>query len=179
MEGIPPWPESIFIEESILEMDKTGLPTQAKNKQFKSIVKTWLEKREAILHDIENATEIMQERLESATEFLGCKTLTETRVNALRTQCEDHSVKMDNKSEELLIYKSEHFIKAYPLGAGAKEYIKEEFKRISTHMRGHQKCVNSELAKILADKEKEEKPAPTAAPAVQPSGSGTSIQNRT
>ena len=42
-------------------------------------------------------------------------------------------------------------------------------------MRGHQNCVNSELAKILADKEKAEKPAPTAAPAVQPSGSGTSV----
>ena len=83
---------------------------------------------------------------------------------------------MAKKSDELLTYKSEKFMKAYPLGAGAKEYIKEEFKRISTHMRGHQKCVNSELAKILADKEKEEKPAPTAAPAVQPSGSGTSIQ---
>ena len=102
--------------------------------------------------------------------------MTEPRVNALKTQCKDHSVKMDNKSDELLTYKSEHFMKAYPLGAGAKEYIKEEFKRISTHMRGHQKCVNSELAKILEDKEKEEKPAPMAAPTVQPSGSGTSIQ---
>ena len=104
-----------------------------------------MENREAIRHDIENATEIMQERLESAKEFLGCKTLTEPRVNALKTQCKDHSVKMDNKSDELLTYKSEHFMKAYPLGAGAKEYTKEEFKRISTHMRAHQKCVNSEF----------------------------------
>ena len=112
MENLPPWPESIFKDDSILEQDKTGLPTQAKNNQFKSTVKTWLEKRETILHDIENATEIMQERLESATEFLGCKTLTEPRINALNIQCKDHSVKMDNKSYELLPYKSEHFMKA-------------------------------------------------------------------
>ena len=69
MEGLPPWPESIFIDESILDMDKTGLPTQAKNKEFKSTVKTLMEKREAIMYDIESATEIVQESLESAKEF--------------------------------------------------------------------------------------------------------------
>ena len=158
-------------------MDKTGLPTQVKNKEFKSTVKTWMEKREAILYDIENATEIVQEGLESAKEFLECKTLTESRVNALKKQCEENSTTMAKKADELLTYKTENFMKAYPLGTGAKEYVKEEFKRITTHMRSHQKCVNSELAKILEDKEKkEERPAPTAAPAVQPSGSGTSIQ---
>ena len=68
-------------------------------------------------------------------------------------------------------------MKAYPLGIAAKEYVKEEFKRITDHMRYHQKSVNSELAKILKDKEeKETKPAPTTTPVVQPSGSGTSIQ---
>ena len=135
-----------------------------------------MEKREAILYDIESATEIVEESLESAKEFFECKTLTESRVNALKTQCEDHSAKMAKKADELLTYKTEKLMKVYLLGTGAKEYVKEEFKRITTHMRSHQKCVNSELAKILEDKEKEEKPAPTAAPAVQPSGSGTSIQ---
>ena len=135
-----------------------------------------MEKREPILYDIKNATEIVQEGLESAKEFFECKTLTESRVNALKKQCKEHSTTMAKKADELLTYKTENFMKAYPLGTGAKEYVKEEFKRITTHMRSHQKCVNSELAKILEDKEKEEKPAPTAAPAVQPSGSGTSIQ---
>ena len=84
MENLPLWPETIFKDETILEQGKTGLSTQAKNNQFKSTVKTWLEKREAILHDIENATDIMQERLESAKEFLECKTLTECTEDTMR-----------------------------------------------------------------------------------------------
>ena len=84
---------------------------------------------------------------------------------------------MADKGKELLTYKTNKFMKAYPLGIAAKEYVKEEFKRITDHMRYHQKSVNSELAKILKDKEeKETKPAPIETPVVQPSGSGTSIQ---
>ena len=63
---------------------------------------------------------------------------------------------MAKKADELLTYKTENFMKAYPLGTGAKEYVKEEFKRITTHMRNHQKSVNSELARSLKDKEEKE-----------------------
>ena len=64
MENLPAWPESVFLDESNLEMDKTGLPTQVKNKEFKSTVTTWMKDREAILYYIKNATEIVQEGLE-------------------------------------------------------------------------------------------------------------------
>ena len=44
-------------------------------------------------------------------------------------------------------------------------------------MKLHQKCVHSELVMILEEKEKQEvKPMPTDAPAVQPLGSGRSIE---
>ena len=176
MEDLPPWPASVFEDETNLEMNKTGLLV-TKNKEFKSTVKTWIDKREAILYDINNATEIVQEGLESAREFLDCKTLTESRVDVLKKQCKDHSKTMAKIADELISYKTNEFMKAYPLSLGAKEYVKEEFKRITNHMRYHQKSVNSELARILKDKEEKEiKPAPMAAPAVQPLGSGTSIQ---
>ena len=93
--------------------------------------------REAILYDIENATEIVQEGLESAKEFLECKTLTESRMQILQTQCKDHSNKMAKKSDDLLTYKTKEFLKSYPLGEGAKNYVKEEFQRITKHMRLH------------------------------------------
>ena len=76
MEDLPPWPASVFEDETNLDMEKTGLLV-TKNKEFKSTVKTWIDKREAILYDIDNATEIVQEGIESAREFLDCKTLTE------------------------------------------------------------------------------------------------------
>ena len=73
MENLPAWPDSVFLDESNLEMDKTGLPTQVKNKEFKSTVTKWMQNREAILYDIENATEIVQEGLESAKNSLNAK----------------------------------------------------------------------------------------------------------
>ena len=75
--------------------------------------------REAILYDIENATEIVQEGLESVKEFLECKTLTESRVQILKRQCEDHSNTMAKKADELLTYKTREFMKSYPLDIGA------------------------------------------------------------
>ena len=57
MEHLPAWPDTVFLEESILEMDKTGLPSQAKTKEFKSTVSQWKKDREATLHDIESATD--------------------------------------------------------------------------------------------------------------------------
>ena len=89
MEDLQPWQESVFEDKTNLDMEKTGLLV-TKNREFKSTVKTWIDKREAILYDIHNATEIVQEGLESVKEILDCQTLTESRVNILKTQCEDH-----------------------------------------------------------------------------------------
>ena len=89
MEELPPWPASVFADETNLEMDKTRLLV-TKNNQLKSTVATRMERREAILYDIDNATEIVQEGIESAREFLECKTLTESRVDILKKQWEDH-----------------------------------------------------------------------------------------
>ena len=83
MEELPPWPASVFEDETNLDMEKTGLLV-TKNKEFKPTVKTWMDKREAILYDIDNATEIVQEGIESAREFLDCKTLKESRVDILK-----------------------------------------------------------------------------------------------
>ena len=83
MEDLSPWPASVFEDKTNLEMNKTGLLV-TKNKEFKSTVKTWMERREAVLYDIDNATEIVQEGIESAKEFLECKTLTEARVDILK-----------------------------------------------------------------------------------------------
>ena len=120
MENLPAWPDTVLVEESILEMDKTGLPTQVKNKEFKSTVCQWKQDREATLYDIENATEIVQVGLENAKEFLDCKTLSDPRVEILKKQCEDHDNKMAKITEDLLTYKTKEFMKKYPLGVGAK-----------------------------------------------------------
>ena len=135
MENLPAWPESVFLDETNLEMDKTGLPTHVKIKEFKSSVTKWMQDREAILYNIKNSTEIVQEGLESAKEFLECKTLTESRVQILKRQCKDHSNTMAKKADELLTYKTREFMKSYPLGIGAKEYVKEEFQSITQHTR--------------------------------------------
>ena len=84
MENLPTWPDTVFLEDSILEMDKTGLPSQAKTKEFKSTVSQWKKDREATLHDIESATAIVQIGLENATEFLKYKTLPEPRILNLK-----------------------------------------------------------------------------------------------
>ena len=55
MEDLPPWPASVFEDKTNLDMDKTGLLV-TKNKEFKSTVKTWMERSEAVLYDINNAT---------------------------------------------------------------------------------------------------------------------------
>ena len=86
MENLPAWPDTIFLEDSILEMDKTGLPLQAKNKEFKSTVCQWKKDRETTLHDIESATEIVQIGLENAKEFQHhwCQFLEKIRSSILR-----------------------------------------------------------------------------------------------
>ena len=105
------------------------------------------------------------------------KTLSDPRVKILKKQCKDHDNKMTKITEDLLTYKSKEFMKKYPLGEGAKEYIKEEFQRITKHIKLHQKCVHSELAMLIKEKGKQEvKPVPREAQAVQPSGSRTSIE---
>ena len=149
MEHLPAWPDSVFLEESILELENTGLPLRNKNKEIKSTVGSWKNYREAALFDIENATEIVQVGLENAKEFLDCKTLSDPRVEILKKQCEDHDNKMTKITEDLLTYKSKEFMKKYPLGEGAKEYIKEEFQRITKHIKLHQKCVHSQLAMLI------------------------------
>ena len=74
MEDLPAWPASVFEDQTTLEMRRTGLAV-TKNKEFTATVKKWRDKREAILHDIDNATEIVQMELVSAKEFLDCQTL--------------------------------------------------------------------------------------------------------
>ena len=93
MEDLPAWPASVFEDQTTLEMMRTGL-TVTKNKEFTATVKKWRDKREAILHDIDNATEIVQMELVSAKEFLDCQTLTDLRVNTCKTQCKEHSKAM-------------------------------------------------------------------------------------
>ena len=177
MENLPTWPDTVFLENSILEMDKTGLPSQAKTKEFKSTVSQWKKDREETLHDIEAATEIVQMGLENATEFLKYKTLSEPRVLKLKKQCEDHDNRMDEITSDLITYRSTNFIKKYSLSPGAKENIKEEFQRLTKHIKLNQKCIHSELARILEEKEKQEvKPVTTEAPAAQPSGSATVVE---
>ena len=70
MENLPAWLDTVFLDDSISEMDKTGLPSQNKTKEFKSTVTQWKKDREDTLHDIEAATEIVQVGLENANEFL-------------------------------------------------------------------------------------------------------------
>ena len=89
MEDLPAWPASVFEDKTTLEMTRTGLAI-TKNKEFISTVKKWIDKREAILHDINIATEIVQMGLVSAKEFLDCWTLTDLRVIILKTQCKEH-----------------------------------------------------------------------------------------
>ena len=108
----------------------------------------------------------MQIGLENANEFLECKTLSEPRIIILKKQCEDHDNKMAEITADLVKYKSREFMKKYPLGEGAKEYIKEEFQRLTKHIKLNQKCIHSELAIILEKKGKQEvKPVPMEAPA--------------
>ena len=83
---------------------------------------------------------------------------------------------MYDVGKKVFNYKTNEFLKIYDLSEEAKTYVKEEFKLITNHIMVHQKGVNTKMAKILKQKaEKEEKPAPTPAPVVQPSGSGTLI----
>ena len=152
MENLPAWPDTVFLEDSILEMDKTGLPSQAKTIEFKSTVSQWKKDREETLHDIEAATEIVQMGLENATEFLKYKTLSEPRVLKLKKQCEDHDNRMDKITSDLVTYKSTNFIKKYPLSPGAKENIKEEFQRLTKHIKLTQKNIHAELARFLGKK---------------------------
>ena len=56
-------------------------------------------------------------------------------MEILKRQCEDHSNTMAKKAVELLTYKTKEFMKSYPLGIGAKEYVKEEFQSITQHTR--------------------------------------------
>ena len=93
MEDLPAWPAAVFKDPTTLEMTRTGL-TITQNKAFAATVKKWRDKAEDILHDIDNATEIVQMELASAREFLDCQTLTDSRVNLLKTQCKEHSKSM-------------------------------------------------------------------------------------
>ena len=101
MEDLPASPASVFEDPKTLEMMRTGLAI-TKNKEFTATVKKWRDKREAILHDIDNATEIIQIELASAKKFLDCRTLTDSRVIILKTQCEEHSKAMSDNWKELV-----------------------------------------------------------------------------
>ena len=124
MDNLPAWPDTVFSDDSILEAEKTGLPSRAKTEEFKSTVSQWIKDREETLHDIEAATEIVQMGLENANEFLKYKTLSEPRVTKLNKQCEDYDSRMDEIASELIKYKSTNFIKKYSLSQGAKDNIK-------------------------------------------------------
>ena len=84
MENLPAWPDTIFSDDSILEMEHTGLPSQNKNNGYKSSVSQWKKDRLENYHDIENATEIVQMGLENANEFLKFQTLSEPGVTKLK-----------------------------------------------------------------------------------------------
>merc|ERR1711954_368802 len=83
---------------------------------------------------------------------------------------------MSDKWKELVNHKTNEFMKVYSLSLEAKIYVKDEFKQVTAHMMAHQKSVNTEMAKILTDKEeKETKPTSAATPVVQPSECGTMV----
>ena len=86
MDNLPAWPDTVFSDDSILEAEKTGLPSQAKTEEFKSTVSQWKKDREETLHDIETASEIVKMGLKNATEFLKYKTLSEPRVIILKNK---------------------------------------------------------------------------------------------
>ena len=127
MEDLPAWPASVFKDPTTLEMTRTGLAI-TKNKEFTATVKKWREKAKVILHDIYNATEVVQMELTSAREFLHCQTLTDSRVNLLKTQCKEHSKAMSDKWKELFNQKTNEFMKVYSLSLEGKTYVKEELK---------------------------------------------------
>ena len=89
MEDLPAWPASVFEDPTTLEMTRTGLAI-TKNKEFTATVKKWRDKAKVILHDIGNATEVVQMELTSAREFLNCQTMTDSREDQLKTQCKEH-----------------------------------------------------------------------------------------
>ena len=70
MDNLPAWPDTVFLEPTILEAENTGLPSQAETKRYKTTVSQWIKDREETLHDIEATIEIVQMGLENANEFL-------------------------------------------------------------------------------------------------------------
>ena len=66
--------------------------------------------------------------------------MTESRVNALKKQCEEHSTTMAKKADELLTYKAENFMKAYPLGTGARVCQRGIQKDHDSHEESPEKC---------------------------------------
>ena len=91
-----------------------------KNKEFTATVKKWRDKANTILHDIDNATEIVQMELASAREFLNCQTMTDSRVNLLKTQCKEHSKAMSEIWKQVFNQKTNEFMKVYNLSLEAK-----------------------------------------------------------
>ena len=127
MKDLPAWPASVFEDPTTLEMTRTGLRI-TKNKEFTATVKKWRDKAKVILHDIDNATEVVLMELASAREFFNCQTLTDSRVNLLKTQCEEHSKTMSEIWKQVFNQKTNEFMKVFNLSFEANTYVKEEFK---------------------------------------------------
>ena len=109
MEDLPAWPASVFEDPTTLEIMRTCL-TITKNKEFASTVKKWRIEAKGIQLDIDSATEGVQMDLMSAREFLNVQTLTETRANQLKSQCEGHSKSMSKIWKKVNKYKINEFL---------------------------------------------------------------------
>ena len=177
--NLPNWPDSVFKEgdDSIFELSHTGLPSKNKNDAYMAAVKNWITYRQSVYYDVMEATEIVQNGLEDANEFLKFKTLAEPRIDKMKAQCDAHDTSMDNTKAELIKYKSDYFTKKHPeLGEAAKLNIREEFLRLTKFIQVLKQKIHAEMFRILEEKEKEEKPAVVQGATAQASGGTTKVE---
>ena len=174
---IPDWPESVFKDDSYFEQAHTRLPSANKNNAYVAAVKSWKTHRQSVYYEIIEATEIVQNGLEDANEFLKFKHLDEPRITKMKAQCDAHDTSMDNTKAELIKYKSKHFTRKHPeLGEAAKLNIREEFLRLTKFIQVLKQTIHAEMFRILEEKEKEEKPVVAQGATAQASGGTTKVE---
>merc|ERR1712081_45450 len=157
--------------------DHTGLPSENKNKAYKSEVKNWKTYRQNLYFEILEATDIVQSGLDDANEFLKNKHLDEPRINQMRDQCTEHDKSLDKIKADLFKYKSDNFTKKHlELGDAAKMNIREDFLRLTKYIQALKTVVHAEMHRILEEKEKEEKPAVAQGATAQASGGTAKIE---
>merc|ERR1712081_34166 len=157
--------------------DHTGLPSENKNKAYKSEVKNWKTYRQNLYFEILEATDIVQSGLDDANEFLKYKHLDEPSINQMREQCTDHDKSLDKIKADLFKYKSDNFTKKHlELGDAAKMNVREEFLRLTKYIQALKTVVHAEMHRILEEKDKEEKPAVAQGATAQASGGTAKIE---